>query len=204
MTSSLSSNGAPDRSDAPTKWRFTPLAIPEVVLVEAPRFGDARGWFSETYNRRVFARNGIDTEFVQDNVSFSAVVGTVRGLHYQSPPHAQGKLVRVLQGRLLDVAVDIRRGSATYGAHVTAELSAENGRQLYVPVGFAHGFVTREPDTIVAYKVTDFYAPHSDHGIFWADPALGIDWGMGQAEATLSAKDRALPPLAEALSCFTA
>jgi dTDP-4-dehydrorhamnose 3,5-epimerase len=203
MTSGLSSNSAPDRSDAPTKWRFTPLAIPDVVLVETPRFGDARGWFSESYNRRVFAQNGIEAEFVQDNVSFSAVVGTMRGLHYQAPPNAQGKLVRVLQGCILDVAVDMRRHSASYGAHVSAELSAENGRQLHVPIGFAHGFVTREPDTIVAYKVTNFYAPEADHGIFWADPELGIDWGISEAEATLSAKDRALPPLAEAPSCFT-
>jgi dTDP-4-dehydrorhamnose 3,5-epimerase len=202
MTSSPSLNGAPDRSDAPAKWRFTPLALPEVVLVETPRFGDARGWFSESYNRRVFAQNGIEVEFVQDNASLSAAAGTVRGLHYQSPPYAQGKLVRVLQGRILDVAVDIRKNSATFGAHASAELSAENSRQLYVPVGFAHGFVTRERDTIVAYKVTDFYAPDSDHGVFWADPELGIDWGIGEADATLSAKDQALPPLARAMGVF--
>ena len=202
MTSSRSSTGAPDGSDASAKWRFTPLAIPEVMLVEAPRFGDARGWFSESYNRSIFAQNGIEAEFVQDNASLSVAMHTVRGLHYQSRPHAQGKLVRVLQGRILDVAVDIRRDSATYGTHVSAELSAENGRQLYVPVGFAHGFVTRERDTIVAYKVTDYYAPNSDHGVFWADSELGIDWGIGETEATLSAKDRALPPLGKAVGGF--
>lgn len=170
--------------------------------MDTPRFGDARGRFSESNNRCVFAQSGIKAEFVQDNVSFSVAAGTVRGLHYQSPPHTQGKLVRVLQGCILDIAVDIRRYPATHGAHVSAELSAENGRQLYIPIGLAHGFVTRERDTIVAYKVTDFYAPDSDHGIFSADQELGIDWRIDEAETTLSAKDRTLPPLTGAVGCF--
>jgi dTDP-4-dehydrorhamnose 3,5-epimerase len=179
-------------------WRFTPLTLPDVVLVEAPRLGDARGWFSETHNQRIFAENCFDLRFVQDNMSFSAAAGTVRGLHYQSEPFAQHKLIRVLHGSILDVAVDIRRSSPTFGKHVVAKLSAENGRALLVPGGFAHGFITREPGTIVAYKVTAYYAPDHDRGIFWADPQLGIDWGIGQEEATLSLKDRALPPLAQA------
>ena len=169
-----------------------------VILIEPPRFGDARGWFSETYNARIFAAHGIDLSFVQDNTSFSATAGTVRGLHYQSPPFVQDKLVRVIHGRILDVAVDIRGGSATFGKHVAVELSAENGRQLLVPAGFAHGFITRDPNTLVAYKVTNFYAPDHDHGIFWADPDLGIDWGVNGAEAILSPKDMALPPFGQA------
>jgi len=201
-SSNPSSNGGQDRSEG-KHWRFTPLALPEVILVEPPRFDDARGWFCETYSRRLFAEHGIDLQFVQDNMSFSAAAGTVRGLHYQSEPFAQHKLVRVLQGSILDVAVDIRKSSPTFGRHVAAELSIGNGRGLLVPAGFAHGFITREPHTLVAYKVTDYYAPEHDHGIFWADPALGIGWGMAsEAEATLSAKDRALPRLAQAGPLF--
>lgn len=206
MSSATSSAAAP----APTEpeagrsaWSFTPLALPEVVLISAPRFGDVRGWFSETYNARVFAEHGIESAFVQDNMSYSAAVGTVRGLHYQSPPFAQAKLVRVLRGRILDVAVDIRHGSPAYGRHVAVELSAEDGRQLYVPVGFAHGFVTREPDTVVAYKVSSFYAPDHDHGIFWADPELGIAWGLEPAEATVSDKDARQPAFSQLNSQFT-
>lgn len=167
------------------------------LLVSARRFGDARGVFAETYSRRDFIALGIPDEFVQDNQSRSAAIGTVRGLHFQTAPHAQAKLVRVLRGRILDVAVDLRPGSPSYARHVSVELSAENGLMLWVPVGFAHGFVTREPDTEVAYKVTDTYAPACDGGIAWNDPALGIDWGVGAAEATLSDKDRRLPRLAE-------
>jgi dTDP-4-dehydrorhamnose 3,5-epimerase len=203
MSLSLSSTDAPNPSEG-NVWRFTPLALPDIVLIDAPRFGDARGWFCETYSQRTFAQNGVELEFVQDNMSFSAAPGTVRGLHYQSVPFAQDKLVRVLKGSILDVAVDIRRSSGTFGRHVSAFLSAENGRALLVPAGFAHGFITREPDTLVAYKVTGLYAPAHDHGIFWADPQLGIDWGVGtEAEATLSAKDLALPLLAQAEPLFT-
>jgi dTDP-4-dehydrorhamnose 3,5-epimerase len=198
----LSSTGAQNPSEG-RDWRFTRLALPDVVLIEAPRRGDARGWFCETYSRRVFAANGISLTFVQDNVSFSAETGTLRGLHYQSEPFAQDKLVRVLRGSVLDVAVDIREGSATFGRHVAVALSAENGRALLVPTGFAHGFITREPDTLVAYKVTAFYAAAHDRGIFWADPHLGIDWGLGaDAEPILSVKDLALPPLARAEHLF--
>jgi dTDP-4-dehydrorhamnose 3,5-epimerase len=204
MSTSLSQSltGAPSPSEA-KGWRFTPLSLPDVLLIEAPRFGDARGWFSETYNERVFAQSGVDLNFVQDNMSFSATAGTVRGLHYQSEPFAQDKLVRVLKGSILDVAVDIRKRSATFGRHVSALLSAENGRALLVPAGFAHGFITREPDTLVAYKVTALYAPAHDHGIFWADPELDIDWGAAtETEATLSAKDRVLPLLKDAQPLF--
>ena len=163
-----------------------PLALPDVFLVEPPRFDDTRGWFCETYSQRIYAKNGIELEFAQDNMSFSAATGTVRRLHYQSEPFAQHKPVCVLQGSILDVAVDIRKSSPTFGRHVAAEMSAANGRGLLVPAGFAHGFVTREPHVLVAYKVTDYYAPDHDHGIFWADPQLGIDWGIGrEAEATL-------------------
>ena len=172
-----------------------PLAIDGPLLVSARRFGDARGVFSETYSRRDFVALGIPDEFVQDNQSHSAAVGTVRGLHFQTAPEPQAKLVRVLRGRILDVAVDCRSGSPTRGRHIAVELSADNGLMLYVPVGFAHGFVTREPDTEVAYKVTGYYAPACDGGILWSDPALGIDWGVDAGAAVLSDKDQRLPTL---------
>jgi dTDP-4-dehydrorhamnose 3,5-epimerase len=159
------------------------------TLFTPPRFADDRGWFTESYNARKFKNAGLEVDFVQDNQSLSRSVGTIRGLHFQVPPFAQGKLVRVLKGRVLDVAVDIRKGSPTYGKYVEAELSAENGVQLYIPVGYAHGFVTREPDTEVLYKVTDFYDKASEGGLIWNDPAIGIDWGLGEAAPVLSAKD---------------
>jgi dTDP-4-dehydrorhamnose 3,5-epimerase len=201
MTSSPSSHGEQNPSER-TQWRFVPLELSGVLLIEPPRFDDARGWFSETYHAQAFARHGVELNFVQDNASCSVATGTVRGLHYQSPPFAQAKLVRVVKGRILDVAVDIRAGSPTYGRHVTAELSDENGRQLLVPVGFAHGFVTREPETIVAYKVTSYYAPDHDHGVFWADPDLGIEWGIDAADAILSQKDLNWPRLAKTSPAF--
>jgi dTDP-4-dehydrorhamnose 3,5-epimerase len=173
------------------------LAIEGPLLVSVRRFADARGAFVETYSRRDFAAIGIPDEFVQDNQSLSVQVGTVRGLHFQTPPHAQGKLVRVLRGRILDVAVDLRRASPSYGQHVAAELSGENGLMLWVPPGFAHGFITREPETEVAYKVTDLYAPDCDRSLAWDDPALGIDWGFDPAAATLSDKDRRAPRFAD-------
>lgn len=172
----------------------TPLA--GVLILTPNRFGDDRGFFSESWNRRVLADHGIDLDFVQDNHSLSAAVGTVRGLHYQSPPAAQDKLVRCGQGALFDVAVDVRRGSPTYGQWFGIELSAENGKQLLVPKGFLHGFVTRAPNTEIIYKCTDYYAPECDGAVRFDDPLIGIDWGL-DGEPVLSAKDAAAPGLAE-------
>lgn len=171
-------------------------AIPAVKLITPKKFGDARGFFSEIYSRKAWGQAGLDYDFVQDNHSYSAEVGVIRGLHFQTEPFAQAKLVRVARGRILDVAVDLRRGSPTYGRHVSAELSAANWRQLLVPVGFAHGFCTLEPDTEVLYKVTGFYSPAHDRGLAFDDPALGIDWGIDPAKAVLSDKDRRHPTLA--------
>ena len=164
-----------------------------VHLIKTARFGDERGWFSETYNARRFADQGVAVPFVQDNHSYSREVGTVRGLHFQSPPSAQDKLVRVTRGRILDVAVDIRRGSPTYGRWVGAELSAANGDQLFVPVGFAHAFCTLEPDTEVLYKVSAPYAPEHDFGLLWCDPDLAIAWPVPAERAIVSKKDGELP-----------
>lgn len=168
------------------------LAIPEVLLIEPRRIGDARGFFSETFRADKLAAHGFGTPFIQDNHSLSAQVGTLRGLHYQRPPHAQDKLVRVIRGAILDVAVDIREGSPTYGQSVSAEITGDNGLQILVPKGFAHGFVTLEPDTEVIYKVTDYYSPECDAGIVWNDPDLAVDWKF-TGEPTLSAKDTTLP-----------
>ncbi len=174
-----------------------------VKLISGKRFGDARGWFSETYNARTMAGRGIDLTFVQDNQSFSKMAGTIRGLHFQSPPHAQAKLVRCLKGSIFDVAVDVRNGSPTYGRWVGANLSAENGIQLLIPVGFAHGFITLEPDTEVFYKVTDFYAPACDGGLRWNDPTIGVEWPLAAgAQPLLSDKDEKLPFLDEFFSPF--
>ncbi len=175
--------------------QITALAITDVKLIVPKRFGDRRGFFSETYNARVLEESGIKENFVQDNHSLSADVGTIRGLHFQKPPHAQAKLVRVARGRVLDVAVDLRNGSPTYGKHVAAELSAENWAQLFIPVGFAHAFCTLEPDTEFLYKVTDYYAPESDGGVLWSDPTLGIEWPVAADKAVLSDKDARLPLL---------
>jgi dTDP-4-dehydrorhamnose 3,5-epimerase len=175
-----------------------PCEIPEVLVVAPKRFGDARGFFSETWNRRAFEEaTGVTEEFVQDNHSLSAEAGVIRGLHFQSPPHAQGKLVRVSRGAVLDVVVDIRKGSPTYGRHVAVELSAENWRQLWVPRGFAHGFCTLRPDTEFLYKVTGYYAPDHDAGLAFDDPALGIAWPVAPEAAVLSDKDRRHPRLAD-------
>lgn len=165
------------------------LEIPDVLVVTPRRFEDDRGYFTEAYNQKVFSDAGIGFDFVQDNHSCSVKTGTVRGLHYQTPPHAQGKLVRVVKGAIVDVVVDARRGSPYFGQHVKAELSAANGAQIWVPVGFLHGFVTLEPDTHVTYKVTDFYDGGCDGSVMWNDPALGIDWGVSAEDAVLSAKD---------------
>lgn len=173
----------------------TPLA--GVKLIVPNKFADQRGYFSETYNREALLQAGIAVDFVQDNQSCSATVGTIRGLHFQSPPFAQDKLIRVLRGRILDVTVDLRRSSPTYGQHFAAELSAENFKQMFVPVGFAHGYCTLEPDTEIFYKVSNFYAPQHDHGLAWNDPALGIPWPVRGDAAILSDKDRRHPRLAD-------
>lgn len=172
-------------------------AIPEVKCIVPRVFEDTRGWFSESWNARTFAEAGIAAEFVQDNQSLSRRVHTLRGLHFQTAPHAQGKLVRCIAGRMRDIAVDLRRGSPTYGRHVAVELSAENHVQLWIPPGFAHGFVTLEPDTRIFYKVTDYYAPECDAGVAWDDPDLAVDWGVPAEEVSMSDRDRALPRLAE-------
>ena len=174
-----------------------------VLILTPRRFGDARGWFSEVWNARALAGAGIATDFVQDNHSYSRDPGTVRGLHYQSPPHAQAKLVRCGRGRIFDVAVDIRAGSPGYGRWVGVDLSADNGRQLLIPAGFLHGFVTREPDCEVLYKCSDFYAPDCDGSVRFDDPAIGIDWGIDAAAAVLSDKDRAAQSFASFQSPFT-
>ena len=171
------------------------MTSPPVKLIHTRRFGDDRGWFSETYSVARMAAAGIHEAFVQDNQSLSAHVGTIRGIHFQRPPHAQGKLVRCLRGSIMDYAVDLRRGSPTYGHHVSTMLSAENGDQLWVPVGFGHAFVTLESNTEVAYKVTDVYAPQCEGGIIWNCPTIGIDWPLPEGGAALSGKDTQLPEL---------
>ncbi|MBW4981896.1 dTDP-4-dehydrorhamnose 3,5-epimerase [Mameliella sp. CS4] len=176
-------------------------ALPGVLILTPRRFGDARGFFSESWNRKRMAEQGIDMDFVQDNHSLSAEVGTVRGLHYQTPPHAQDKLVRCGRGRLFDVAVDIRVGSPTFGNWIGVELSADNGKQLLVPRGFLHGFVTREPDTEVIYKCSDYYAPDCEGAVRFDDAAIGIDWGL-EGPPILSDKDAAAPLLTEIASPF--
>jgi dTDP-4-dehydrorhamnose 3,5-epimerase len=172
-----------------------------VQLIHPRRHGDARGWFTETYNQETFASLGIDAAFVQDNHSLSRPAFTLRGLHFQTPPRAQDKLVRCVRGRIFDVAVDLRDGSPTYGRWTGTELSAENGCQLFIPVGFAHGFVTLEPDCEVTYKCSDTYAPDHDGGVAW--DSVGIDWPIPpEAAPELSAKDQAQPALADFRSPF--
>lgn len=175
-------------------------SLPDVVILTPPRFGDARGWFTETWNAERLRAAGLALDFVQDNHSFSAQKGTLRGLHYQSPPKAQDKLVRCSRGAILDVAVDARRGSPAYGQWVAVELSAENGRQLLVPKGFLHGFVTLTPDCEVQYKCTDVYSPAHDGAVRW--DSVGIDWGL-TGDPVLSAKDIAAPLFADWVSPFT-
>jgi dTDP-4-dehydrorhamnose 3,5-epimerase len=175
-----------------TAWMLEPRGL---VLLQTRQFGDARGMFMETFSRRDLAALGIAEEFVQDNQSRSAAAGTVRGLHFQTAPHAQAKLVRCLRGAILDVAVDLRPGSPSFGRHVAVELTAANALQLFIPAGFAHGFCTLQPDTEVAYKTSDFYAPRHDRSVAWNDPALGIAWPVEAEEAVLSEKDRQAPPL---------
>lgn len=179
------------------------LDIPGVLLVTPKVFRDGRGFFVETYTQKALAAAGIHMPFVQDNHALSGAKGTVRGLHLQCPPVPQGKLVRVVRGAVLDVAVDVRQGSPTFGRHVAVTLSADNFKQLWVPPGFLHGYATLEADTEVIYKVTGYYAPECDRGVQWNDPALGIDWPVSTADAVLSPKDLANRPLAEHPVYFT-
>ncbi|RKT32188.1 dTDP-4-dehydrorhamnose 3,5-epimerase [Roseovarius halotolerans] len=182
--------------------KVTETKLPGVLLIEPRRFGDNRGFFSESWNRKTLLEHGVDFDFVQDNHSVSAAVDTVRGLHFQSPPHAQAKLVRCGRGRLFDVAVDARKGSPTYGQWVGYDLTFENGLQLLIPEGFLHGFATREPDTEIIYKCSDYYAPECDGAVRFDDPDIGIDWGLSGAPV-LSDKDAAAQLFAEFDSPFT-
>ncbi len=179
-----------------------PTDIPAVRIVVPKKHGDHRGFFSEVYSVKAMHEAGIQDAFIQDNQSLSAEKGVVRGLHYQLSPFAQGKLVRVIRGAILDIAVDIRTGSPTFGKHVRAIISAENWQQIYVPPGFAHGFVTLEPNTEVIYKVTADYSPSNERGIRWNDPALEIDWGVDESTAVLSDRDRKHPLLKDQPDLF--
>lgn len=175
--------------------QIEPTALADVLILTPRRFGDARGWFMETWNASTLAKAGLDLPWVQDNHSFSAAKGTLRGLHFQSPPRAQDKLVRCSRGAILDVAVDIRAGSPTFGQHVAVDLSADTGRQLLIPKGFLHGFVTLTDDTEVQYKCSDLYSPEHDGAVRWDDPALGIAWGV--TAPILSDKDARAPLLSQ-------
>ncbi len=180
----------------------THFEISGLVQIVPTRRGDTRGYFAETFRSDVFAAAVGETRFVQDNESLSARAGTVRGLHFQTGAFAQGKLVRCVQGALLDVAVDIRHGSPTFGKGLAVELSAENGRQLWVPPGFAHGFCTRQPDTMISYKVTAYYSAEHDKGVAWDDPAIGVAWPDCADPGTLSGKDSSQPKLADLPAYF--
>ena len=174
--------------------KITETELPGLLVLEPARFGDERGFFCESWNRKTLSAHGIDIDFVQDNHSFSAAANTVRGLHFQSPPHAQAKLVRCGRGAMFDVAVDIRRGSPTFGKWFGIELSFDNGLQLLMPGGFLHGFATRQPDTEIIYKCSDYYAPDCDGAVRFDDPAISIDWGLS-GDAIISEKDKSAPVL---------
>ncbi len=178
------------------------LGIPGPLLIVPRRFRDGRGFFLESWSERDFEALGVVERFVQDNQSSSIAAGTIRGMHFQLPPRAQAKLVRVLRGAVLDVVVDLRRGSSTYGRHAAAELSAADARQVYVPAGFAHGFCTLEPDTEVAYKASDYYDPALERGVAWDDPDLALPWPVAADRAVLSDKDRRQPRLRDVAGCF--
>lgn len=181
--------------DKALTMEVTQLDIPDVKIFRPKKFGDERGFFSETYNKRVLAEHGIELDFVQDNHSWSRETGVLRGIHFQTPPFAQDKLVRVVSGAILDVAIDLRKDSPTFGKHVSARISADEWNQILVPVGFGHGIVTLEPDTQLIYKVTNFYSPEHDKGLRWDDPDLAIDWPFSAEEMILSDKDKAQPYL---------
>lgn len=181
--------------------KITKTKLNGVMLIEPKIFGDHRGWFTETYNEENFKKAGIDTVFIQDNHSFSATKGTLRGLHYQKDPKAQTKLVRCTKGSIFDVAIDIRKESPTYGEWYGVELSEENKKQLLVPKGFAHGFMTLTDDVEVQYKVDELYSPEHDRGIFWGDPEIGIEWPIN-IQPVLSAKDENAPLLKDADNNF--
>lgn len=182
---------------------IAPLDIPSVIMIIPRQIGDERGYFAETFRADRFAQGCGEWTFVQDNESRSARAGTVRGLHFQSEPHAQGKLVRCTAGALFDVAVDIRAGSLTYGQWVGETLTAENGKQLWIPPGFAHGFCSLEPETVICYKVTGYYSAECDKGLAWDDPAIGVAWPDIADPETLSAKDRVQPRLADLPEYFS-
>jgi dTDP-4-dehydrorhamnose 3,5-epimerase len=184
------------------KIDIRPLSLPGLLLIRTTRMTDRRGYFSETYVRRDFAAAGVSSDFVQDNQSGSIATGTVRGLHFQAPPAAQAKLVRVLKGKILDVVVDLRRSSGAYGRHVAVELSEESGDQLFIPAGFAHGFCSLAPNTEIFYKVDAAYSPDHDRGLYWADPALGIRWPVEQGAAIVSERDEMLPVLSDLPAYF--
>lgn len=169
--------------------KITTTAIEGVVILEPEVFGDERGYFFESFSQREFEEKVCKTTFVQDNES-SSRYGVLRGLHFQKPPHAQAKLVRVVKGKVLDIAVDIRKGSPTFGHHVSIELSGENKRQLFIPRGFAHGFAVLSDEVVFQYKCDRYYVPHSEGGILWNDPALGIDWKLPEEDVILSEKDK--------------
>jgi dTDP-4-dehydrorhamnose 3,5-epimerase len=175
--------------------------IAEVKILKPRRFGDARGWFCEIWNERRLSEAGIEARFVQDNMAYSEQAGTIRGLHFQKLPHAQAKLVGVARGAVLDVAVDVRVGSPTFGRHASATLTAEGGEQLWVPIGFAHGYCTLTSDTLVYYKVTDYYHPASEGGVHYDDPTLGVSWPV--QDAIVAEKDQRLPSLVDMPPAFT-
>jgi dTDP-4-dehydrorhamnose 3,5-epimerase len=188
--------------DSAVAMQVTELAIPDVKIIRPTRHADDRGFFSETYSRSVLARHGIEDNFVQDNHAFSKARNTVRGLHFQIPPFAQAKLVRVVRGAILDVAVDLRVTSPTYGRFVSAVISAAEWNQILVPVGFAHGLLTLEPDTEVLYKVSSPFSRDHDKGVLWNDPEIGIPWGVSERDVIVSDKDRVQPRLSELPAYF--
>lgn len=182
--------------------KLLPTRLPDVIEIQPTRHGDDRGWFSELYRRDVLRAAGLDIDFVQDNESFSAPAGTLRGIHYQLAPFVQVKLVRVIRGSIVDLAVDLRRSSPTFGEHVLVTLTAEAGNQLLVPAGFGHAFCTLEPDTQVCYKVTAVYSPESERSVRWDDPTLAIPWSLDGTTPTLSGRDAAAPLLADQPDLF--
>jgi dTDP-4-dehydrorhamnose 3,5-epimerase len=203
MTRSIGNEGClPPGVSLKMRLDVSPLAIPNVKIIRPRQFDDARGFFSETYNSKTFSEAGVDHDFVQDNHSFTRLVGTIRGVHYQAHPFAQVKLVRVVAGRIFDVAVDLRRASPTFGKWVSVEISADAWNQVLIPIGFAHAFCTLEPDTEVIYKVTNYYSADHDLGIRWDDPDLNIAWPIPEHQVHISAKDGAHPFFRDIVDLF--